>query len=142
ALIHVPGALATSLGIVGAILLGQLAVEVGLFVPETLLYTSLTFLGFFATPSQELALSFRLFRYGFLLAAGLLGWAGLLSATVLLVLLMASTESLGIPYLWPLIPFDWPALRGLLFRTPVPSVRRRALAASGQDRARPEPSPA
>lgn len=142
ALIHVPGALATSLGIVGAILLGQLAVEVGLFVPETLLYTSLTFLGFFATPSQELALSFRLFRYGLLLAAGLVGWQGLVVATLLIGLLMASSESLGMPYLWPLIPFDWPALRGLLFRTPVPSVKRRAVADASSDRSSPEPSPA
>lgn len=142
ALIHVPGALATSLGIVGAILLGQLAVEVGLFVPETLLYTSLTFLGFFATPSQELALSLRLFRYGLLLAAGLVGWQGLVVATLLIGLFMASSESLGMPYLWPLIPFDWPALRGLLFRTPVPSVKRRAVADSSSDRSSPEPSPA
>lgn len=142
ALIHVPGALATSLGIVGAILLGQLAVEVGLFVPETLLYTSLTFLGFFATPSQELALSFRLFRYVLLVAAGLVGWPGLLAVTLLLGIFMASSESLGMPYLWPLIPFDWPALRGLLFRTPVPSVKRRAVSPSSSDRPSPEPSPA
>lgn len=142
ALIHVPGALATSLGIVGAILLGQLAVDVGLFVPETLLYTALTFLGFFATPSQELALSFRLFRYGLLVAAGLLGWPGLVAGTLLMGLFMAATESLGMPYLWPLIPFDWEALRGLLVRTPIPSVRRRAPGAASPDRPRPEPSPA
>src|SRR5690606_33856486 len=41
ALIHTPTALATSLGIVGAILLGDLAVKVGLFINETILYAAL-----------------------------------------------------------------------------------------------------
>ncbi|BAS27639.1 spore germination protein [Limnochorda pilosa] len=140
ALIHVPNALATSLGIVGAVLLGQLAVEVGLFVPETILYTAIALLGFFATPSQELALAFRLFRYVLLLAAGLAGWQGLVAASILFFIFLASSESLTIPYLWPLIPFDWEALRGILFRSPVPSVRRRtAPAPEGRS---PEPSPA
>lgn len=141
ALIHVPSALATSLGIVGAILLGQLAVEVGLFVPETILYTSLTFLGFFATPSQELALALRLYRYVLLLAAGLAGWQGLAAAAVLLFIFTASTESLGIPYMWPLLPFEGPALIGLIFRTPIPSVRRRTAPAPDR-KGKPEPSPA
>src|SRR5690606_11295671 len=57
ALIHTPSAFATSLGIVGAILLGDLAVQVGMFVPETILYIALVAIGYFATPSQEFALA-------------------------------------------------------------------------------------
>src|SRR5690606_27985824 len=63
ALIHTPSALATSLGIVGAILLGELAVEVGLFIPEAILYTAVAATGYFAVPSIEFGYALRLFRY-------------------------------------------------------------------------------
>ena len=51
ALVHTPNALATSLGLVGAILLGELAIETGLFTGEAILYTALVAVGTFATPS-------------------------------------------------------------------------------------------
>src|SRR5690606_27717023 len=71
ALIHTPTALATSLGIVGAILLGDLAVSVGLFVPETVLYTAVAAIGYFAIPSLEFAYALRLYRYALLALAAL-----------------------------------------------------------------------
>lgn len=49
ALIHTPDALATSLGLVGATLLGELAVSVGLFTGEAILYTAIVAICSFAT---------------------------------------------------------------------------------------------
>jgi len=70
ALIHVPNALSTALGFIGAIILGDIATKVGLFAAETVLYVALAALGTFATPSMEFALAVRLSRL-VLLA---LGW--------------------------------------------------------------------
>lgn len=125
ALIHTPNALATSLGIVGAILLGELAIQVGLFVPETILFTSLAVLGYFATPSIEFGLAIRIGRYILLILAALWALPGLAAGIIAIFIYLSTLKSQGVPYLWPLIPFDGRALFSLLFRHPVPSVRGR-----------------
>jgi stage V sporulation protein AF len=125
ALIHTPSALATSLGIVGAILLGDLAVKVGLFVPETILYTAVVAIGYFAIPSIEFAYALRIFRYFLLLAATIGKITGLIIASGLVLIVFVSTSSLGIPYLWPLIPMSPKHLFRLIFRYPIPAVQER-----------------
>jgi len=125
ALIHTPSALATSLGIVGAILLGDLAVQVGLFVPETILYMSIAAIGYFAVPSIEFGYAIRLFRYFLLALVVLFELPGFLLGSLAGFILLARTRSLDAPYLWPLIPFHGPSLVKVLVRLPVPSVRQR-----------------
>ncbi len=134
AFIHTPNALATSLGIVGAILLGDFAVKVGLFNEETILYTALAAIGTFATPSLEFGLAIRLFRLMTLLLTGFFGLIGLAAGVVVTILFFAFTRSFDTPYLWPLIPLNLKALMRLIFRTPVPDLRSRpATARSKQD---------
>ena len=118
ALIHTPEALSTSLGIIGAVLIGQLAVQVGLFTNEAILYIALAALGTFATPSVELAQAFRLVRVLLLILAGSLGIPGFLIGLLVSFVLLVSTRSFGVPYLWPLVPFDGRALVRMLVRQP------------------------
>lgn len=122
ALIHTPNALATSLGIVGAILLGELAVDVGLFVPETIFYTAVASVGYFAVPSIEFGYTIRIYRYVLLLLVTALRLPGLLLGVLLGLVVLARTKSVDTPFLWPLLPFHGPSLVKALFRLPVPSV--------------------
>lgn len=121
ALIHTPNALATSLGFIGAILLGDMAVEVGLLARETIIYVSLAALGTFATPSLEFGLAVRLVRLVLLAAVGLAGGIGLAVAAGLILLVLMVSRSFGVPYLWPLIPLNLKALATILIRRPVPT---------------------
>ncbi|HHT27533.1 MAG TPA: spore germination protein [Firmicutes bacterium] len=133
ALIHTPGSLSTSLGIVGAILLGDLAIQVGLFVPETILYSAVAAVGYFAIPSAEFGLAVRLFRY-MLLAAVIIGkLTGLVIGSVLILLLMVSTGNFGVPYLWPLCPLSWQPLLRLILRFPIPAITKRPQKIAKQD---------
>lgn len=125
ALIHTPSALATSLGIVGAILLGDLAVQVGVFVPETILYMSVSAIGYFAVPSIEFGYAIRLFRYVLLVLTIVWKLPGFLLGCLLGLGVAVRTRSLDAPYLWPVIPFHGPSLVKVLFRLPVPEVGRR-----------------
>jgi len=125
AFIHTPDELAASLGLVGAVLLGDFAVKVGLFVRETILYTAITVIGSFATPNLEFGLAIRLFRLLLLILTGVLGPAGLGAGLLITLFVFAFSQSFGVPYLWPLIPLDWQALIRIVFRTPVPVVRKR-----------------
>ena len=133
AAIHTPSSLAAAIGIVAAILIGQVAVDVGLFSNEVILYLSIAAIGTFATPSYELSLANRLVRLFLLVVVVLFRLPGLVAALIFLFLLLATTRSLNTPYLWPLIPFNGPALLDILVRAPVPSKRKRPSAISPQD---------
>src|SRR5690606_3447545 len=106
ALIHTPTAMSTALGIVGAILLGELAITVRVFVPETVLYVAVAALMSFATPSIEFAHALRLFRYGLFVLVALWGWWGFGAGLAGTFLWLALTNSFGLPYLYPLLPFN------------------------------------
>lgn len=133
ALIHTPDALATSLGLVGAIILGDLAVSVGLFTGEAILYTAITAICSFATPSIEFGNALRLFRYVLFFGAVIGGWWGLAVGFLITLLTFGLTKSFGIPYLWPLLPFDGPALLRVIFRYPIPQVAIRPRLTSPHD---------
>lgn len=125
ALIHTPDALATSLGLVGAALLGEFAVDVGLFTAETILYAAVTAVCSFATPSIEFSFAIRLFRYLLFFGAVVAGWWGLGVTFLFTLLVFGLTKSFGIPYLWPLVPFDGAALLRIIFRFPIPYISFR-----------------
>lgn len=120
-LIHTPSSLATALGFIGAILLGEMAAKVGLFVPETVMYVALAAIGTFATPSMEFSQAIRLSRIFLLVAAGLFRLPGLAVGMAIVFLRLLTTRSFGVPYLWPLLPFESGALKAVLLRLPVPS---------------------
>ncbi|WP_102345593.1 spore germination protein [Bacillus sp. Marseille-P3661] len=133
AAVHTPSSLATALGLVAAIMIGQVAVEVGLFTNETVLYISIAAVGTFATPSYEMSLANRLVRIVFLLMAGLFGVAGYVIAIVAWIFLMARMKSFQTPYFWPFIPFSYWALKDVLLRSPIPLKKRRPKILSPED---------
>ncbi len=136
ATIHTPAPISTALGFIGAILVGEIAVEVGLFAPEVILYIAIMAVGMFSTPSWELSLSTRIIHLFLLLTTGYFKLAGFIGGTILVFLNMAFTKSFNIPYLWPLIPFNAQALLDVIVRRPVPikSIRPSILDPGDTDR--------
>ncbi|RJX22897.1 MAG: spore germination protein [Desulforudis sp.] len=119
ATIHTPSPIATAMGIIAAILIGDIAIQIGLFVPEVILYTAIAAIGTFMTPSQELAMANRLVRLFLLVLVGLFQLPGLVFGVLFVLGYLAATRSFGVPYLWPLIPFNWGAMKTILERPPV-----------------------
>lgn len=120
ATIHTPAALATSTGIIAALLIGELATRVGLFAQEVVLYTAIAAIGTFLTPSIEMANANRLVRLALLILTALFRVPGLIVGIAGTLVFLALNKSFGIPYLWPLIPFNLKALLGIVVRMPVP----------------------
>jgi len=125
AAIHTPTALATALGLVAALMIGQVAIEVGLLTNEVILYFSVAAIGTFATPSYEMSLANRLARLFLLITTALFGTFGLVVGTLFLFLYLVRMKSFGIPYLWPFIPFNYRAFRDVVLRAPMPLKNRR-----------------
>ncbi|WP_404329277.1 spore germination protein [Mesobacillus maritimus] len=125
AAIHTPTSLATALGLVAALMIGQVAIEVGLLTNEVILYFSIAAIGTFATPSYEMSLANRLARIFLLIVTAAFATPGLVVGTVLLVIYLVRMNSFGIPYLWPFIPFNFRAFRDVIVRAPMPLKNKR-----------------
>ncbi|ULT57384.1 spore germination protein [Neobacillus drentensis] len=136
AAIHTPNALATALGIVSAIIIGDVAVQVGIFTHEVVLYVAVAAIGTFATPSYELSLANRIFRVFFLIMVAILQVPGLIIGMTLWILLLVVTKTMNIPYLYPFIPFNPLDFKLVLLRSPVPYSNMRGNMLNPQDRSR------
>jgi stage V sporulation protein AF len=123
--IQTPSSLATSLGLIGALMLGEFAVKVGVFSPETILYMAIGGISNFVIPGYELALTIKLLRLFLIISVIYFRVPGLIIGLMLIFLLFAFSNSFGIPYLWPLIPFNWQALKTYIFRQSILTLRKR-----------------
>ncbi|WP_099158504.1 spore germination protein [Virgibacillus ndiopensis] len=125
AAIHTPSSLATALGLVAAILIGQVAVEVGLFSNEVVLYLSVAAVGTFATPSYELSLANRIVRMLLLIITASFGVIGYVVGITVWILFLTRMTSYHTAYFWPFMPFSFRAFRDILIRSPIPLKNRR-----------------
>jgi len=125
ATIHTPTSLATALGLVAAIMIGQVSVEVGWFTNEVILYLATAAIGTYATPSYELSLANRLVRIFLLLTTALLGPIGYIGGITLWMLYLTHMKSFGIPYFAPFIPFSPKNFYRTMIRTAIPLQKKR-----------------
>jgi stage V sporulation protein AF len=121
ATVHVPTAQSTALGFIGAFMLGEFATKVGLFANEVVFYTAIAAVGSFATPSVEFAMAIRLFRLFTIVLVMLFKLPGLIVGLGIFAMTLLFTKSFGVPYLWPLIPLNFAALKDMFIRMPIPT---------------------
>ncbi|KUP07830.1 stage V sporulation protein AF [Bacillus coahuilensis m2-6] len=125
AAIHTPTPLSTAMGLIAAALIGQIAIDVGLFVPEVILYIAVAAIGTFATPSYELSVANKISRLILLTLVALFGVPGLVIGSTVFLLFLVNIRSLSTPYLWPFIPFNPSAFLQILVRRSVPGSKIR-----------------
>jgi stage V sporulation protein AF len=119
AAIHTPTPMSTAMGLVAAIVIGQVAIDVGLFTPEVVLYVAVSAIFTFAIPSYELSLTTKIFRICILLATALFGAAGFFLSIAVLFYYLCTLHPMRVPYLWPLVPFFPRAMVRVLIRFPM-----------------------
>ncbi len=117
--LNTPDVLSNSFSMLGALILGDFAVRANWLVPEVLVYIAFVAIANFAQPSFELGYAFKLMRVLLLILSALFSIWGFLAGMGLMLVLIATTEPLAGHYLYPLYPFNWKALKHLLFRQPI-----------------------
>ena len=105
---NTPNILSNSLAIVGGLILGDFAVEVGWLCADVILYMAFVAIANFAGQNYELGYAFKFSRLIILTLVYFFGVWGLVLGTVIFCVLVASNKTLGGKhrYLYPLIPFD------------------------------------
>ncbi|MCW2279075.1 spore germination protein [Heliophilum fasciatum] len=103
--LRVPNQIGPTIGIVGAIIIGQAAVEAGLVSPVLVVIMALAALANYSLPTYELVITIRLFRLIFIGAGAVLGMYGIAITITLVALHLCQLTSLGVPLLAPLTPY-------------------------------------
>jgi len=118
--LNTPDALSSSFSMLGALILGDFAVQARWMVPEVLVYMAFVAIANFAQPSFELGYAMKLMRMLLLiLVAALDIWGLVLGVVIWLALLLTTKPISGRGYLYPLFPFNAKALGRLLVRRPI-----------------------
>ena len=84
--IRMPRAIGSAISIVGALVLGQAAVDAGIISAAVVIVVSITAISSFAIRNYEMSNAIRLLKFVFILLAGVLGLYGVLMGLIVLVL--------------------------------------------------------
>lgn len=115
---NTPDMLSNSLSVVGGLILGDFAVDIGWLIPEVILYMAFVAIANFSQRSYQLGYAFKFLRVILLVLTGFFGvWGFALGIVLIAVLLLTNeTENGKRSYLYPLIPFNARALRRTFLR--------------------------
>ena len=120
--LNTPSVLSNSFSVVGGLLLGDFAVQIGWLCPDAIFYMAIEAIAGFTQSNYELGYAFKFMRILSIILVHFLNYWGLILGTLVTIILVATNKTvLGKrDYLYPLIPFNWKALKSLLFRVKKP----------------------
>ncbi|MEW6274316.1 MAG: spore germination protein [Bacillota bacterium] len=116
--IRIPGPIGPTLGIVGALILGQAAVAANIVSPILIIIVAVTAIGGFTVSNYSLSLTARFIRFFNILLGAFMGIYGLILGVFIHLHYLAAAKSFGVPYLAPVTPQAGSAL-DVLYRGPV-----------------------
>lgn len=102
--VRIPGVIGNTLGIVGALILGQAAVQAGIVSPILIIVVAITGLASFAIPNYSMSFAFRGVRFIFTALAAVFGFFGISAGLFILLTSITSMKSFGVPILSPIGP--------------------------------------
>ncbi|MCX7841475.1 MAG: spore germination protein [Clostridia bacterium] len=134
--IRMPRAIGPAISIVGALVLGQAAVEAGIVSAAMVIVVAITAIASFTIPNYSMANAIRISRFALMLLAGSFGFYGVFMGLIVLTLHLCKLKSIGIPYLTPLAPFNKTDNKDTLLRFPLWKMTSRPTSISGSDKPR------
>jgi spore germination protein KA len=108
--LRMPRIAGQAISIVGALVIGQAAVEAGLVSAAMVIVVSLTAISNFISPMYGFGIAQRIIQFAFMLLSGVMGLFGLMCGVFFLLIHLVSIRSFGVKYMTPLAPVivsDW-----------------------------------
>ncbi|MEQ6378393.1 spore germination protein [Bacillaceae bacterium S4-13-56] len=116
--IRIPNPIGPTIGIVGALILGQAAVEANIISPIIVIVIAITGLSSFALGDVSFNYMLRMARFIFTISGAVMGFFGMISSVIIAIAYMASMKSFGVPYISPIAPF-YKSSKDTLYRLPI-----------------------
>ncbi|GAB7388185.1 spore germination protein GerKA [Bacillaceae bacterium] len=142
--VRMPRAVGQAVSIVGAIVIGQAAVNAGIVSAAMVIVVALTGIASFVSPTFNMAISARIIRFGFMALAASFGMYGITIGLIAMVLHLCSLRSFGVPYMAPMGPFIPVDQKDSILRFPWWALRTRPRLISQKNSKRedsPRPKP-
>lgn len=117
--IRMPRTVGQAMSVVGALVLGQAAVEAGIVSTPMVIVVATTAICSFAIPYTDMYAAMVLPRLIFVLLGGFAGLLGITCGLVIMFMKLISTRSFGIPYMAPMAPFISKEIPDLFMRRPL-----------------------
>ena len=116
--LNTPSVMSNSFGVIGGLLLGDFAVQVGWLSPDVIFYRAIVSMASFTQSNYELGYALKFVRIITLILVAFLGVWGLILGALIGIFLIVTTKTLNHKrsYLYPLFPFNPKALSRLIFR--------------------------
>ncbi|TYQ12678.1 UNVERIFIED_CONTAM: spore germination protein KA [Acetivibrio alkalicellulosi] len=125
--IRMPRAIGPAISIVGALVIGQAAVEAGIISAAVVIVVSFTAISSFSIPNYEMSSALRTIRFIFMILAGVLGIYGLFMGLIILWLHLCKIKSVTVPYLTSIAPLTNQGLRDGIIRFPFWKMKYKSL---------------
>lgn len=100
--IRVPNPIGPTLGIVGALILGQAAVEASIVSPILIIVVSITAICSFAIPDLSFGFHARISRFIYIVLGAIAGFLGISSGLIVHIAIICSMKSFGVSYVEPI----------------------------------------
>lgn len=115
--LYAPNLINSMMGFLVVFVLGDFGIEMGAYTKEILLLVALSNLGNFLTPSYEVALANKIMRIMLTMFSLAFQVSGFCIGLLIHFLLLLTTRTFKLPYLYPLFPFDIKELKRMIFDT-------------------------
>lgn len=102
--LRVPSPIGPTIGIVGALVLGQAAVSANIVSPILIIIVAITGIASFAIPDFSFGFHLRFFRFAFILLGYIAGFLGISMGVFVYVSILCNIRSFGIPFMVPYAP--------------------------------------
>lgn len=134
--IRLPKTVGQAVSILGALVVGQAAVQAGIVSAAMVIVVSMTGIASFTLPRYSSAISIRMLRFPLMLIASIFGLPGIIIGVMAVVFHMARITSFGVPFLSPLSPIGVSDLKDGLIRVPWWKMKRRPSYLNPEDQIR------
>lgn len=125
--LRLPRAVGQAVSIVGALVIGQAAVQAGFVSPVMVIVVSITAIANFSTPVFAMGIAARLLRFVLMGLATILGFYGIMLGFMFMSIHLCALRSFGIPYMMPLAPFNMKNQQDIFIRFPIWAMKNRPM---------------
>lgn len=123
--LRLPKPIGPAIGIVGALIIGEAAVQAGIVSPIMVIVVSVTAISSFAIPQYSAGIALRLLRFGSMFFAALFGLYGIILFFLFLCSHLVKLKSFGVPYVSPTLPYRFNDWKDYIVRMPLITMKRR-----------------
>src|SRR5690554_1230808 len=117
--LRMPRAIGQAISIVGALALGEAAVNAGIVSTIMIIIVSITAISSLIFPEYNFSNPIRLLRFVFIILSSIFGLFGIAIGLMIMTIHLCSLRSFGIPYMYPLAPFNFKCMKDTFIRSPI-----------------------